>query len=849
VGAAHDALPYSKAGGEIGGAGNGFNTEWLPLNLSAATAVNIAAAITGTDGDSVVMNVRSASNAILDSLTVNTGETTWTTVDLPAGTSRLEFVADGGNTNAADYAVTVAAIPTAANTDWDGNAIAAGENSQIRVSFPQSGLYTFTYGVDSGNGRYQFLVNNQFVQKTAEADGSVAFYIPQGTHTLTIDQDSALGADWSLVLSGPGAANDSLPYAKMGGEIGGGGNDFTQEWLPVHVGADTAVNALVTIDGSTADTVVLEIWDAVTRTETINAVHGTESVWAAFTLPANGRIHMLAQGNSAPISYEVEIIDIPSPSFSWQGTSLAGTLNSTIHLNMQVGGFYTIQGDYPQGFASLIIDPPAVGGRGVQSDLEMTVELTAGVHTFVTLQGDSFPTSSFIYTVTLLSAYAPEITSVTPAQVVSGQQTTITIDGANFLDGAVVTLLGDNDYTLATTYVSGSQLTAVVPATVDLGLYTVQVTNPDDQSASLEVDIYLPGSVHQSSSINPLYLPLVVKNVIRQIFQRAFGLRHTEHRIQGLPYQTVTFEVTVILLLSRLRQIIRVTAQKFRQHAVAQFHNTIHHLIQKVAVVGNHQHRADKLIQGLFQHFNGSDVQVVGWFVQDEQVGLFQHQLCQLQAAAFAAAQVGDGLLHLIVGKQETAQKGNGRFLAHRRRHSHSLNQCLVVVQRLLFLGVIANFAAWPNLHLSGADGFRFQQQLKQHRLARPVWPHQPHALAMPHRHIQTVIERIAVVKHLFHIDQFDCLFAAAPAVQCQRHAPRLRHLFNLVHFVQHLLPGTRLTDVALIHHQGSPQFKALDGRFDAGNFFLLRGVQLLLAQAAHGSLGGVGGVVAGVEG
>jgi hypothetical protein len=172
---------------------------------------------------------------------------------------------------------------------------------------------------------------------------------------------------------------------------------------------------------------------------------------------------------------------------------------------MQVGGFYTIQGDYPQGFASLIIDPPsAVGGRGVQSDLEMTVELTAGVHTFVTLQGDSFPTSSFIYTVTLLSAHAPEITSVTPAQVVSGQQTTITIDGANFLDGAVVTLLGDNDYTLATTYVSGWQLTAVVPATVDLGLYTVQVTNPDDQSVSLVDSL----EVIQFY----IYLPLVVKN-------------------------------------------------------------------------------------------------------------------------------------------------------------------------------------------------------------------------------------------------------------------------------------------------------------------------------------------------
>lgn len=481
VGAAHDALPYTKSGGEIGGAANDFDKEWLPINLSAATAVNIATTLNGASADNVVLNVRDASDAIIEAMTIYGQETTWMTLDLPAGTNRLELVADS-NANPVTYEVLVTAIPAAANYHWDGSSLDVGDNSQIRVAFNQSGLYSFTYGVD--NGRYQFFVNEEFVQKTAEADGAVVYYVPQGTHDLTIDQDSSSGADWDLMLSGPLAAHDTLPYQKQGGEIGGSGNDFSEEWLPVHVGTDTLVNAVLTIAGADADTVTLEVWDGASLLETVAPVYGTESVWATFTLPADGRIHLTADGNGSPIAYAVEIIDIPSPTFSWAGTSLARTLNSTIQVDLQVGGFYKIQGDYATGFASLLIDPPALN-HAPQSDLDMIVELNAGLHSFVTLQGDSFPTSSFLYTITLESAYAPEIISVTPPELFAGKESVITLNGANFLDGAVVKLLGDSDYTLVTTYLSGSVLTAVVPATVDLGLYTVEVTNPDTQSATL----------------------------------------------------------------------------------------------------------------------------------------------------------------------------------------------------------------------------------------------------------------------------------------------------------------------------------------------------------------------------
>ena len=156
---------------------------------------------------------------------------------------------------------------------------------------------------------------------------------------------------------------------------------------------------------------------------------------------------------------EVEIIDLPQPTFSWDGVSLAGTENSVIEMDFQVGGTYKIEGNFDAGFAAIAVDPSPLAPvptspMTINADYEIFVDLDAGTHTFVVMQGNS-ATNSWAYTVTLETAYAPSITNVSPATIYSGAETTITIDGENFLDGAVVTedvlltiLAGDEAETL-----------------------------------------------------------------------------------------------------------------------------------------------------------------------------------------------------------------------------------------------------------------------------------------------------------------------------------------------------------------------------------------------------------------
>lgn len=84
---------------------------------------------------------------------------------------------------------------------------------------------------------------------------------------------------------------------------------------------------------------------------------------------------------------------------------------------------------------------------------------------------------------------APSVVSVNPNSAGNNVETEIAVTGANFLDGAWVELAPSygsfGGASLATTFVSTTELQAVVPTGLLGGTYDVIVTNPDDQTAAL----------------------------------------------------------------------------------------------------------------------------------------------------------------------------------------------------------------------------------------------------------------------------------------------------------------------------------------------------------------------------
>ncbi|MCB8954320.1 MAG: hypothetical protein H6650_20125 [Ardenticatenales bacterium] len=521
TGALHDDLPYMKEGGDLGGLANDFDTEWMPVSLAAATQVNVALTLSGIAGNNATLTVyNEAGEAVADAgITVWTGETQWFSVDLPAGTSRLQLMADEGNRDPLTYDLTIDTLPTPAYT-WDGLAVSGGASSQARVSFANDGLYAFDLGVDSG--RYQFLLDDAYMQKTAEADTSVVYFVSAGIHNLTLIPDSGTGADWDVAISDTGIPLDTLPYQKEGGLLGGAENEFSQEWLPLNLDGSgtTPANLEISVSGDNGDALKLEVYDALSEAVilTLDPIYGGETLWATVDIPTaaagGARLRLAASAaNSADLAYDLTIHAQPqlitaNDSYHWSGLSLADGLNAALRLNTVISGVYQIQVALPTGFAAIYVDSSPTNHRLAAPTgfyYEFDAPFAPGEHTFITDQDTNFAETAWTITATLMMADAPALYTTSADSGSDMQATPLTLTGFNIMPGAMIELVKD-DMVFAlmdVTYGSATSIDGVVPASLPAGVYDIVLTNPDGQQATLSqaYEVFHP--------IDYLFLPTV----------------------------------------------------------------------------------------------------------------------------------------------------------------------------------------------------------------------------------------------------------------------------------------------------------------------------------------------------
>ncbi|MBK9613808.1 IPT/TIG domain-containing protein [Candidatus Amarobacter glycogenicus] len=245
------------------------------------------------------------------------------------------------------------------------------------------------------------------------------------------------------------------------------------------------------------------------------AVYGTETVWSAFTLPADARLRLVTDAaNGAAISYDLEISDVPQPAYAWSGVSLEDGLNANILVDLDLSGTYQLAVVLDEGFTNFAIDayPPARIASG--SSYTLTFSRPAGLYSFASIQSAGYPVTSWAASLSLLSAEAPEVLAISPDWGTVGTDTAVTIDGSNFMAGIAVELVnGGVTYDLTDVLVvSATQLLANVPDVAQEGTYDLRVTNPDDQTAVLPGAFTVFGAVPVVDSITP---DTVKANVLR----------------------------------------------------------------------------------------------------------------------------------------------------------------------------------------------------------------------------------------------------------------------------------------------------------------------------------------------
>ena len=144
---------------------------------------------------------------------------------------------------------------------WTGTANGpAGNNSHVRFTIASGGSVRFQLW----RGRQPLPVPRGWWQhhpKTVEGAGSVRYYLDAGSHDLTVVQDTARpSTNWSLSIAPAGVADETLPYKKSGGRLGGTGNLFSEERLPLHLAGATVANFRLTLKGELADGLRVQLY-------------------------------------------------------------------------------------------------------------------------------------------------------------------------------------------------------------------------------------------------------------------------------------------------------------------------------------------------------------------------------------------------------------------------------------------------------------------------------------------------------------------------------------------------------------------------------------------------------------
>jgi hypothetical protein len=189
-------------------------------------------------------------------------------------------------------------------------------------------------------------------------------------------------------------------------------------------------------------------------------------------------------GVSSPVAFKVLY---PQPTLSSASPSSVAAGSGPTDITVTgVGFFVTSQITFN--------DAPAVTKFVDGTHLKATADasLLASASTILVRVVNSTPGGGTSSAVALMVANGvPTITSFSPSSVVAGSPAKlITIRGTGFVSGSSVT---SNGQSIASTYVSGSSLTATIPANhlINFGSVTINVTNPSPGGGK-SADAFLP---------------------------------------------------------------------------------------------------------------------------------------------------------------------------------------------------------------------------------------------------------------------------------------------------------------------------------------------------------------------
>ncbi len=338
-----------------------------------------------------------------------------------------------------------------------GNAPNGGSN----VNFTLDGAFFGNLTVPAGSN------STTYTQDTSALTAGAHTFVAQYNHTsktatLTVTSDSAKPKPVSLTYSpnpvASGGTTTGTVTLSAAAPSGGAAVTISEN--------GTALGAITVPAGKTGVTYTLTVGAAGSYTDA--ATYNGKQVTTTLTVTGGGGGGVTLTG------------------VALNPTSVTGGSAST--------GTITLSGAAPAGGA-LVKLASSIGAATVPASVTVAAGATTKTFTVNTTSVTATKTATITatysgvsktatLTINTAAASPPSITSLSPNTATAGSAAfTLTVNGANFVSGAVVKWSGA---ALTTTFVSASKLTAAVPASdvKTAGTYSIKVLNPDGQSSA-----------------------------------------------------------------------------------------------------------------------------------------------------------------------------------------------------------------------------------------------------------------------------------------------------------------------------------------------------------------------------
>src|ERR1039457_6863944 len=96
------------------------------------------------------------------------------------------------------------------------------------------------------------------------------------------------------------------------------------------------------------------------------------------------------------------------------------------------------------------------------------------------------------------------------------------------------------------------------------------------------------------------------------------------------------------------------------------------HFVDQVVIVGDQQHRALVLLEREVEGVDGLQIEVIGGFVEHQEIGLLEHQAAEDEAGGFAAGERASGFERVVATEKHLAEKP-AKFLLRSEEHTSEL--------------------------------------------------------------------------------------------------------------------------------------------------------------------------------